>query len=305
MKSKKTKQKTKQKQTQKLNKTKQNKKQNKTKQNKTKQNKTKNKTKTNKNKTKTNKNKNKVLSSFCNFSSFHFQFSTFPSFLLHFPFCLASIFPVGQQKFSRQKSLGGTLPLPPPRLLRHCSNDNAFNKIYFKGMVSNTVHNIFFMPGISRTKRLFPKFQLIQVLRLQVMHDYVHWHNLLRRLLCENCSISNWNGFCLIVILGRCASSRQNWILIASSPYHMQRLQHHTLLLGDTEIYPSFSIRNLGVIFDQHMTMSEHVTQLCRSINWQIRNIYRFRRFIDFETCHRIVRSLVLSKLDYCVCSSK
>ena len=80
----------------------------------------------------------------------------------------------------------------------------------------------------------------------------------------------------------------------------MQRLQHHTLLLGDTEIYPFCSIRNLGVIFDQHMTMSEHVTQLCRSINWQIRNIYRFRRFIDFETCHRIVRSLVLSKLDYC-----
>ena len=36
------------------------------------------------------------------------------------------------------------------------------------------------------------------------------------------------------------------------------------------------------------------------SINWQIRNIYRFRRFIDFKTCHRIVRSLVLSKLDNC-----
>ena len=25
-------------------------------------------------------------------------------------------------------------------------------------------------------KRLFPKFQLIQILLLQVMHDYVHWH---------------------------------------------------------------------------------------------------------------------------------
>ena len=47
------------------------------------------------------------------------------------------------------------------------------------------------------------------------------------------------------------------------------------------------------------MTMSERVTKLCRSINWQIRNIYRFRRFIDFETCHRIVRSLLLSKFDY------
>ena len=25
-------------------------------------------------------------------------------------------------------------------------------------------------------KRLFPKFQLIPISRLQVMHDYVHWH---------------------------------------------------------------------------------------------------------------------------------
>ena len=98
---------------------------------------------------------------------------------------------------------------------------------------------------------------------------------------------------CALFRLSQCVKDIQNWMatnklklnqdktefFIASSPYHMQRLQHHTLLLGDTEIYPSCSIRNLGVIFNQHMTMSDHVTQLCRSINWQIRNIYRFRRF--------------------------
>ena len=27
-----------------------------------------------------------------------------------------------------------------------------------------------------KKKRLLPKFQLIPILRLQVMHDYVHWH---------------------------------------------------------------------------------------------------------------------------------
>ena len=61
--------------------------------------------------------KKKVLSSFCNFSTFPFTIFT------PFPFFLASFFPLGQQKFLGQKSLGGTLhpappPPPPPRLSR-------------------------------------------------------------------------------------------------------------------------------------------------------------------------------------------
>ena len=55
------------------------------------------------------------------FSIFNLPFYNFPSFLLQFSpfstFFLASFFPVGQQKFPGQKSLGGTLspaPTPPP-----------------------------------------------------------------------------------------------------------------------------------------------------------------------------------------------
>ena len=82
-----------------------------------------NKTKQNKKQNKTKQNK-KILSSFCNFSSLHFQFSTFPFsiFLLFFsifPFFLASLFPVGQQKFTIEKCWGALYPRP--QLLRHCS----------------------------------------------------------------------------------------------------------------------------------------------------------------------------------------
>ena len=46
------------------------------------------------------------------------------------------------------------------------------------------------------TQKLFPKFRLIQILCLQVTHDYVHWHCsidfcvksfLVDETLCENC----------------------------------------------------------------------------------------------------------------------
>ena len=42
------------------------------------------------------------------------------------------------------------------------------------------------------------------------------------------------------------------------------------------------------------------ITKLCQTINWQIRNLYRIRRYIDQETCANIVRAMLLSRLDYC-----
>ena len=48
------------------------------------------------------------------------------------------------------------------------------------------------------------------------------------------------------------------------------------------------------------MYMSDHVTQLCKSINWLIRNINRICPYTDVDTCHNLVRALVLSRLDYC-----
>ena len=78
------------------------------------------------------------------------------------------------------------------------------------------------------------------------------------------------------------------------------RLNNLSLELDDTVILPSATVRNLGVTFDSNMTMTQHVTNLCQSVNWQIRNIYKIRRFIDSDTCANIVRALILSLLDYC-----
>lgn len=47
------------------------------------------------------------------------------------------------------------------------------------------------------------------------------------------------------------------------------------------------------------MTMSAHVKSLCSSLTYQLRNISRIRRFLDFDTCHLVVRALILSRIDY------
>jgi len=122
------------------------------------------------------------------------------------------------------------------------------------------------------------------------------------------------DAVCSLYKLSQCIMDLQSWLtanklmlnnsktefFIASSSYHYKSLQHLTLHVGGLEIPHSPSIKNLGVSFDHNMKMSDHVTQISRSLNWQIGNLHRIRRFLDFDACSSAVRTLILSRLDYC-----
>ena len=43
------------------------------------------------------------------------------------------------------------------------------------------------------------------------------------------------------------------------------------------------------------MSMSHHISHICTTVTFYLRNIVRIRRFIDQSACHSGVRSLVLS----------
>ena len=87
---------------------------------------------------------------------------------------------------------------------------------------------------------------------------------------------------------------------ISCSSYNERLITDIPITIGDTTIHPSSSIKNLGVMFDRNMSMSDHVNVTIRTVNFHLRNIRRIRRFITVDTCHHLVRSLVLSRLDYC-----
>ena len=114
--------------------------------------------------------------------------------------------------------------------------------------------------------------------------------------------------------LSACISDIKKWMTInklklndqkteffaAASPRAINSISNVTLHLSSSvNIEPSKSIRNLGIIFDPTMSMRDHITTLAKSINFHLRNLYRIRKFIDQDTCHHAVRSLILSRLDY------
>ena len=89
---------------------------------------------------------------------------------------------------------------------------------------------------------------------------------------------------CALFKLMKCVEDIQRWMVenklnlnedkteffIASSLHHSKKFDNITLLLGDVEISPSKSVRNLGVVFDRQMCMSDHITHLSKSVNWSI-----------------------------------
>src|SRR6218665_100045 len=57
-------------------------------------------------------------------------------------------------------------------------------------------------------------------------------------------------------------------------------------------------VRNLGVIFDLHLSFSNHISNL--SCFMHIRDLHRIRPMLDSKTASTIATSIVHSKFHYC-----
>ena len=69
--------------------------------------------------------------------------------------------------------------------------------------------------------------------------------------------------------------------------------------VGDTTVFPTNVVKNLGVILDSEMSMQPRVKQVVKSSYFHLRAISRIRRHFDETTCASIVQAIVISRLDY------
>ncbi len=77
---------------------------------------------------------------------------------------------------------------------------------------------------------------------------------------------------------------------------------HHnfTFHLGASTITPSKMARNLGVVIDDQLNFSDHITKTARSCRFALYNIKKIRPFLSEHATQLLVQALVLSRLDYC-----
>ena len=114
--------------------------------------------------------------------------------------------------------------------------------------------------------------------------------------------------------LERCIIEIQDWmkfnklklngdkteIVLLSSQFNRREVHIDNIQIGDVDIKPSSSARNLGVIFDSHLTMDIHVRKVCSTAYYHLRNISSIRRSLTRESATSLVHAFVSSRVDYC-----
>ena len=89
-----------------------------------------------------------------------------------------------------------------------------------------------------------------------------------------------------------------NLLLSAHVSVHNQS-ELRSINVGDV-ISPSDSVRNIGVIFDKHLSLAEHVNSVCKSSFYQLRRIVKIRKYLSLKTTQTLVHAFITSKIDNC-----
>ena len=106
--------------------------------------------------------------------------------------------------------------------------------------------------------------------------------------------ISNWLLTHMLMFNG----GKTEFLFIHSRYMTLDRFP--PLRIGNDVVHTSESARNLGVIFDECLTMEKHVSAMCKQGFFHLRNIAKIKPYLTEESLLTIAHAFVTSKLDYC-----
>jgi len=100
--------------------------------------------------------------------------------------------------------------------------------------------------------------------------------------------ISSWMTANLLTLI----SSKIEFLLIG--------LKKQLDKIHNSSLNITHSARNLGFIFDEHLTFSDQISAIFKACYYHIRQFRCIRAYLDSTTVCTIATSIVQSKLDYC-----
>ncbi len=60
------------------------------------------------------------------------------------------------------------------------------------------------------------------------------------------------------------------------------------------------SVRTLGVLFDSNLSFESHVSSICKTKFFHLRNISKLRPMLSMENAETLINAFMTSRLDYC-----
>lgn len=89
-------------------------------------------------------------------------------------------------------------------------------------------------------------------------------------------------------------------LLLITSPRLRARMPLSTIQMGDIDVHASTSAPNLGCIYDNTMSMEQHVAKICTACYYHLRNISAIRSSLTREAAEKLVHAFISSRLDNC-----
>ena len=124
-------------------------------------------------------------------------------------------------------------------------------------------------------------------------------------------SFSSGDSAAALTGLQSCLASVQSWmstnklklnpdktefLLIGNERQRSKYLSMFPIELLGVKTYPAKSARNLGVIFDKNFNFRSHISAICSSCIYQIRDLRRIRRHLDLDSAKLLANALVSSR---------
>ena len=82
--------------------------------------------------------------------------------------------------------------------------------------------------------------------------------------------------------------------IVFRSPQLKCDLSGLSVNVGESMLTRSSKVRDLGVIFDQFLNFDDHITDICRSTRFHIRNIGKIMNLLSYDGCSTIIHYLVV-----------
>ena len=96
------------------------------------------------------------------------------------------------------------------------------------------------------------------------------------------------------------ASKTEILWLLGSSRRLARTALPSSIVIDNCNVPLADEVKCLGVTIDSALTFSKHVSSLVRTCYFQLRQLRSIRKSLTVDTCHALVRSLIISRLDYC-----
>jgi exonuclease III len=96
-----------------------------------------------------------------------------------------------------------------------------------------------------------------------------------------------------------CNNGSKTEIILLGTKSQLSSLRINNVIIDNVEISYANEVKNLGVIFDRHMTMDKHIQKMCRSAYFNIRNISHIRKNLSKDNTKTLVNALVTPHFDY------